>query len=55
MLSFPSSGITSSSSRVFFLNKLENGNGSSTVSLRKIAPAMQAASNNKEQMAQGRK
>ena len=39
----------------FFLNKAESGDGSASVSLRKMFPTSQAASKNTEQIAQGRK
>ena len=52
--SFPSS-IVPSSFCVFFLNRLESGNGSFDVSLRKMVPTSQAMSNITEQTAQGKK
>ena len=40
---------------ILFLNKLQSGNGSASVSVRNMVPTSQAISSNTEQMAQGRK
>ena len=54
VLSLRSSVMCSASFCAFFLNRLESGNGSVTVSFRKMVPAMQEVRHNMEQMPQGR-